>query len=94
MLDASWFHDGLGVVGESGDLIQLQGQTARTRVTQIDYSGSILTLAEPLSWSAGQGVHLAFSGISPDPGAHERGIDGLVFTDGFESGDATHWTLP
>ena len=89
--DASWFHDGLGIVGESGDVIQLQGQTARAQITQIDYSGNTLTLAEPLTWSAGEGVHLAYSGTSPDPGAHERGLDGLLFADGFESGDTTFW---
>jgi len=89
--DAGWFHDGMEVVGESGDLIQLQGQTTRVKVIQVDYTGNTLTLAEPLSWSAGQGVHLAYTGDAPDAGAFERGLDGQIFADGFESGDLSFW---
>lgn len=89
--DAGWFHDGLDVVGESGDLIQLQGQTTRVTVIQVDYTGNTLTLAEPLTWIAGQGVHLAYTGDAPDAGAFERGLDGQIFADGFESGDLSFW---
>lgn len=89
--DAGWFHDGLGVVGESGDLIQLEGQPTRVRIVQVDYTGNTLILAGPLTWSAGQGVHLAYAGDGPDPGAFERGLDGQIFADGFESGDLSFW---
>jgi hypothetical protein len=91
--DAGWFHDGLEVVGENGDLIQLQGQTTRVRVVDVDYTGNTLTLAQPLGWSAGLGVHLAYTGDAPDAGAFERGLDGQIFSDGFESGDLSSWVI-
>ena len=80
-------------MGESGDLIQLQGQTLRVRVVHVDYTGNTLTLAEPLTWIAGQGVHLAYTGDAPDAGAFERGLDGQIFADGFESGDLSFWLI-
>ena len=92
-MSCGWFHDGLEVVGESGDLIQLQGQTLRVRVVHVDYTGNTLTLAEPLTWIAGQGVHLAYTGDAPDAGAFERGLDGQIFADGFESGDLSFWLI-
>jgi len=59
----------------------------------VDYTGNTLTLEEPLSWSAGLGVHLAYTGDAPDAGAFERGLDGQVFSDGFESGDLSSWLV-
>ncbi len=71
--DAGYFTDGFGIPGKAGDLVQLQGQTMSARVLAIDYATNTLTLDTPLSWSAGQGLHLAFSGSAPDVGAFEHG---------------------
>lgn len=73
--DASYFYDGYGIAGELGDLIQLEGQTARARITAIDYATNTLTLDRPLTWNAAQGVHLAYSGSAPDMGAYEYGLE-------------------
>jgi hypothetical protein len=69
--DARNFFDGWGVT--PGDLIQLQGQTQRVRIVGIDYAANTLTLDTNLSWSAGQGVTLAYNGTAPDIGAFEFG---------------------
>ncbi len=71
--DASWFYDGFQIPGEVGDTVQLEGQSQTARIVAIDYATSTLTLDRSLSWSAGQGVHLAYGGSRPDPGAFETG---------------------
>lgn len=68
VLDAGFFFDGFGIEGEVGDLIQLEGQTNRSRVVHIDYDAMIITLDQPLSWQVGQGVSLPYSGSAPDIG--------------------------
>ncbi|MCB1694402.1 MAG: right-handed parallel beta-helix repeat-containing protein, partial [Pseudomonadales bacterium] len=70
--DASYFYDGYGIPGESGDVIQFAGSTHPVRIISIDYAANELTLAEPRTWQAGQGVHLAFDGSAPDMGAYEH----------------------
>jgi cysteine-rich repeat protein len=69
--DAAYFFDGYDIPGQAGDLIQLQGQTQTARVVDIDYTANVLSLDRSLSWSAGQGVSLAYSGSAPDIGAFE-----------------------
>jgi hypothetical protein len=69
--DVGYFTDGFGIPEESGDWIQLQGQTLQSRILEIDYSTNTLIIDAPLSWSAGQGLHLAYSGSAPDVGAFE-----------------------
>ena len=71
--DAGYFTDGFGIPGEAGDWVQFQGQTTPARILAIDYALNTLTLDRPLSWSAGQGLHLAYSGRAPDVGAFESG---------------------
>jgi len=73
--DAGFFYDGFGIPGEVGDLVQLAGSTERARIVKIDYENNILHLDRPLSWTDGQGVHLAYSGQGPDIGAFEYGAD-------------------
>ncbi|MBN2191822.1 MAG: hypothetical protein JW751_03315 [Polyangiaceae bacterium] len=68
--DAGYFIDGYGIVGP--DLIQLEGQTRAVSIAAVDYGTDTLTLAEPLSWSAGDGVSLPYRGARPDQGLHER----------------------
>ncbi|MCX6880611.1 MAG: right-handed parallel beta-helix repeat-containing protein [Verrucomicrobia bacterium] len=69
--DASYFHDGFGIEGETGDLIQLEGGMKTARVMHIDYANNTLTLDQPLAWTSGKGVSLAYSGKAPDIGAYE-----------------------
>ena len=69
--DAGYFFDGFGIVGEVGDLIQLEDQTQTARILSINYGTNILTLDTSLDWTAGQGVSLPFSGTKPDMGAFE-----------------------
>jgi len=69
--DVGYFYDGYDIPGEQGDLIQLQGHTQTARIVDIDYDNNILILETPLSWTAGQGVGLTYSGSGPDMGAYE-----------------------
>jgi hypothetical protein len=71
--DSDYFMDGWGIT--EGDLIQLEGQTKRVRITNINYGTNTLTLDSSLSWSSGQGVSLAYTGSAPDIGAYEYGLD-------------------
>jgi len=71
--DASPFFDGNGIEGETGDTIQLEGDTARARILSIDLATGVMQLDGPLDWAAGQGVALAYEGAAPDVGAFERG---------------------
>jgi len=67
--DHRFFIDGFGIV--EGDLIQLQGSSAKLRVLSIDSVAGVLNVDRDSSWSAGQGVTLAYEGSSPDIGAYE-----------------------
>jgi hypothetical protein len=71
VVDAGYFYDGFGIAGEIGDLIQLDGQTDRARIVNADYDAHTLTLDRALTWTAGQGIALAYSGSAPDMGAFE-----------------------
>lgn len=71
--DAAYFHDGFGIDGEPGDLIQLAGQSERARIVAIDYTTNVLTLDRSLTWTSGQGVSLSYEGSAPDMGAFESG---------------------
>jgi hypothetical protein len=67
--DANYFSDGFGI--KNGDSIQFEGQSERVAVTGIDYATNTLTLENTMSWNAGDGVSLKYSGASPDIGAFE-----------------------
>jgi len=67
--DPYYFMDGWGII--EGDLIQLEGQTQRVRITKIDYTSNTITVDQDLSWTHGQGVSLAYEGSAPDIGAYE-----------------------
>jgi hypothetical protein len=71
--DAAWFWDGVGVEGETGDLVQLEGTADQARVVAVDLDAGTLSLDRSLTWSAGQGVSLAWAGARPDVGALEAG---------------------
>ena len=67
--DPGYFTDGEGLV--AGDLIPLEGQELAVAVTAVDDAAGTLTVAVPLSWSAGTGVSLPYAGARPDQGIHE-----------------------
>lgn len=69
--DARFFYDGFGIAGETGDTIQLAGQPGTAVVVGCDVTANVLTLDRPLTWTAGQGVALAYQGSAPDLGAFE-----------------------
>ncbi len=69
--DAIYFSDGFGI--KNGDLIQFEGQTERVEVVGIDFATNTLTLNSAMSWDAGDGVALIYTGTSPDIGAFEYG---------------------
>jgi parallel beta-helix repeat protein len=69
--DAAYFYDGMGIPGEVGDVIQLEGQTDRARIVAVNYATNTLTLDRALSWTAGQGVAQRYNGTAPDIGAYE-----------------------
>jgi hypothetical protein len=71
--DAAWFWDGGGVEAEQGDLVQLEGTAERARVVAVDVEAGTVTLDRSLTWTAGQGLSLAWSGAGPDVGALEAG---------------------
>ena len=67
--DAGYFFDGYGIV--EADLIQLEGQTQAVGIAAVDYDTDTITLVEPLTWAAGDGVGLPFHGSQPDQGMYE-----------------------
>jgi pectate lyase-like protein len=69
VVNAGYFTDGWGII--TGDVIQLMGSSQRATVTSVNYSTNTLTLDTPLSWTANQGVALAYEGSAPDVGAYE-----------------------
>ena len=69
--DALYFVDGFGIPGETGDTIQLQGDSSRAVITHVDYATNTLTLDSSLTWTDSQGVSLAYEGAAPDVGAYE-----------------------
>ncbi len=79
VLDASYFYDGFGIDGEIGDLIRLEGQNVLLRITAVNYTANTLTLSASISWSAGQGVALAYSDSAPDMGAFESRVYNPVY---------------
>ncbi len=69
--DANYFYDGFGIDGEVGDTIQLEGQTTTARIIDVNYDTNNITINKSLSWSANQGIGLAYNGNAPDIGANE-----------------------
>ncbi|MBN1605610.1 MAG: hypothetical protein JW940_03215, partial [Polyangiaceae bacterium] len=58
--DADYFFDGYGIV--EPDRVQLEGQTRTVAISAVDYLARTITLAEPLTWSSGDGVSLPYRG--------------------------------
>jgi hypothetical protein len=91
--DARYFRDSYGVAGVSGDHIQLAGQSETAIIVGIDYAANTLTLDRALTWSANQGVSLAYEGSAPDVGAYEFTPELVLF--GTPADRAIHlsWTI-
>lgn len=70
--DARYFCDGFGIT--DGDVVQLEGDTKRMRVVEVDYERNTLTLSEGHEWTEGQGVSMPYEGRAPDIGALEWGM--------------------
>jgi len=71
--DAQYFMDGWGIAGVQGDEIQIVGTTQKARITHIDYLTNTITVSSSLTWTQGQGIALAYTGMAPDVGAFEYG---------------------
>ena len=69
VVDAKFFIDGFGLV--PGDVIRLQGTSTTARIVGVEHSTNTLRLAEAVSFTAGQGVALNYSGAAPDMGGRE-----------------------
>jgi hypothetical protein len=69
--DAGYFMDGWGIEGVQGDEIQLSRSTQRAFIIDIDYETNTITVDRELTWTADQGVSLAYEGTAPDIGAYE-----------------------
>jgi len=74
--DASYFYDGYGIPGETGDEIQFDGQTQTAIVVGIDYDQNILHVDRPMTWTDGAGLALRYAGGAPDMGAIEYEVVG------------------
>jgi len=69
--NAGFFYDGWGIPGETGDTIQLEGQAVTATITSVDFGTDTIIVDNPLSWTKGQGMSLAYTGAAPDLGAFE-----------------------
>ena len=75
-----YFYDGWTIPGEIGDMIQLEGESTRTRITNINYDTGEITVENEISWTQSQGISLAYEGLAPDIGAHEY-LSGEIILD-------------
>lgn len=66
--DARYFMDGWGMI--DGDLIQLEGQTTRTKITDVNYGTNTITVESSISWTNGDGVALPYYGTKPNIGKY------------------------
>jgi PKD repeat protein len=70
--DAKYFCDGWGIT--TGDVIQVQGRTATSTITNIDYGTNTITVGTSLTWTNNDGVFLVYYGSAPDIGAFESSV--------------------
>ncbi|MBI5564140.1 MAG: right-handed parallel beta-helix repeat-containing protein, partial [Chloroflexi bacterium] len=91
--DARYFRDDFSITGATGDHLQLAGQFETAVIVGIDYAANTLTLDRALTWSANQGVSLAYAGSAPDVGAYEFTPELMLY--GSPADRAIHltWTI-
>ena len=86
--DASYFYDGWGIPGETGDVIKTQnGQT--TIIQSIDYNTNTITVSPAISIVNGEGLALDYTGTKPDIGAIEYTATGTCT----ENWQCTNWSV-
>jgi hypothetical protein len=66
--DVSYFYDGYGIPGETGEIIKTQGGQIATIV---DITGDKITVDKSINWTIGEGLALNYEGAAPDIGAKE-----------------------
>ena len=72
--DATWFCDGYGIAGQTGDVLETEhGETAT--ITSINYGANSLVVSPAIDIVQGEGVALAYVGSAPDIGAREYAGD-------------------
>lgn len=69
--DVSWFYDGFGITGETGDRIAVGESANRASIVAIRYEERILVLDRGLEWEAGDPVSFPWAGKGPSLGAFE-----------------------
>ena len=71
---ASFFHDSYdGLIAPDWVVV---GSNAAVQVVSIDDAANEITVATPISWSAGDPVNLPYEGAAPDNGAFESASTG------------------
>ncbi|HSD83856.1 MAG TPA: right-handed parallel beta-helix repeat-containing protein, partial [Anaerolineae bacterium] len=91
--DARYFRDSFTITGVTGDRIQLVGQTEAVAIVGIDYTANTLTLDHALTWSANQGVSLAYEGNAPDVGAYEFTPELVLYGSPTDRTIHLNWTI-
>lgn len=69
--DANYFYDGFGIEGETGDYARLEGRDDILEIISVDYTNNKVTVNKQVTWTAGQGFSLEYTGTAPDLGAYE-----------------------
>ncbi|MFW6122272.1 MAG: PKD domain-containing protein, partial [Petrotogales bacterium] len=67
--DARYFMDGWGII--EGDQLQIEGQTKTAKIINVNYDRNVITVNTDLNWYSGNGISMAYSGLTPDIGAYE-----------------------
>jgi len=71
--DSSYFFDGWGIAGETGDLIKTATGVTAT-ITNVNSGTSEITVSPAISWVQNEGVALDYAGNAPDMGYVESGV--------------------
>ena len=75
VVDSSYFYDGYGIPGETGEIIKTQaGQVA----TVVNITGNKITVNKAISWTNGEGLALNYQGSTPDIGAKEYSFSSQI----------------
>jgi hypothetical protein len=91
--DARYFRDNYGITAVTGDRVQLAGQSERATIVGVDYNANTLTLDRALTWSANQGVSLAYQGTAPDIGAYEFTPELVLYGTPADRAIHLNWTI-
>jgi hypothetical protein len=73
--DSRYFYGGHGMI--NGDRIAINASDTATVIAR-DIIENTITINKILTWDEGDSVSIVFSGIAPDIGAYEKGIDNAI----------------